>query len=74
MTDRSELLAARRTLEQLGYTWHGGELWKPPLGPFPAQQVDILRLSKHDGFETHLEPDGGVTITALRNVALRNVR
>lgn len=24
--------AAIRTLEKLGYSWHGGELWKPPLG------------------------------------------
>lgn len=24
--------AALRTLDGLGYTYHGGELWKPPLG------------------------------------------
>jgi hypothetical protein len=28
-------LAAGKTLEQLGYTWQGGELWKPPLGANP---------------------------------------
>lgn len=27
--------AAIATLEHLGYTWHGGEMWKPPLGPVP---------------------------------------
>lgn len=27
--------AAARTLERMGYTWEGGELWKPPLGPRP---------------------------------------
>ncbi len=25
-------IAAMRTLERLGYTYHGGEEWKPPLG------------------------------------------
>lgn len=29
--DRS--ISAIRTLEHLGYTWNGGELWKPPVGP-----------------------------------------
>lgn len=28
--------AAVETLESKGYTWHGGELWKPPLGKAPA--------------------------------------
>lgn len=28
--------AAVATLERLGYTYHGGELWKPPLGKRPA--------------------------------------
>lgn len=27
--------AAVKTLENLGYTYHGGEVWKPPLGPKP---------------------------------------
>jgi hypothetical protein len=29
-------IAAGRTLEKLGYTWQGGELWKPPLGANPS--------------------------------------
>jgi hypothetical protein len=27
--------AALKTLQRLGYTYNGGELWKPPLGPVP---------------------------------------
>jgi hypothetical protein len=29
-------IAAGRTLEKLGYTYHDGELWKPPLGANPS--------------------------------------
>jgi hypothetical protein len=28
--------AATRTLERMGYSYHGAELWKPPIGPRPA--------------------------------------
>ena len=31
-----EHAAAVRTLELIGYTYHGGVLWKPPLGPAPT--------------------------------------
>lgn len=34
MSDR-RAAAAVATLRQLGYTWEGGELWKPPIGPAP---------------------------------------
>ena len=27
--------SAIKTLESKGYTYHGGEYWKPPLGPIP---------------------------------------
>ena len=27
--------AATKTLDSLGYSWNGGELWKPPIGPTP---------------------------------------
>jgi hypothetical protein len=34
-------IAAKRTLESLGYTYRGGELWKPPLrGPIDFDLVD----------------------------------
>lgn len=36
--------SAVKTLEQLGYTYHGGELWKPPLGKAPDfSLIDSLR-------------------------------
>ncbi|MDV1795065.1 hypothetical protein RZR10_15170 [Enterobacter asburiae] len=35
-----EHLAAVATLESKGYTWHGGQLWKPPLGKAPAYITD----------------------------------
>ena len=36
--------SAIKTLEQLGYTYHGGELWKPPLGKAPEfNLIDSLR-------------------------------
>ena len=35
MTDK-EAIAAIRTLEMSGYTYHGGDLWKPPVGKRPA--------------------------------------
>lgn len=28
-------LSAIKTLDKLGYTYHGGELWKPPIGDTP---------------------------------------
>lgn len=28
-------LSAIKTLDKLGYTYHGGELWKPPIGEVP---------------------------------------
>lgn len=31
-----ELNAAKSTLEYKGYTWNGGQFWKPPLGKPPA--------------------------------------
>jgi hypothetical protein len=30
-----ETQAAVRTLRALRYTWEGGEVWRPPLGPVP---------------------------------------
>ena len=46
----ARLQAATRTLEHLGYTYHGGELWKPPVGKPPnfdllsAKDAEIERL------------------------------
>ncbi|MFL3604255.1 hypothetical protein ACJU4I_10805 [Pseudomonas aeruginosa] len=41
---RSLELSAVRTLEALGYTYHGGEQWKPPIGKAPDfDLIDSLR-------------------------------
>lgn len=40
-------IAAARTLELLGYTYHGGELWKPPLGQ-PAVRTINPPSALHD--------------------------
>lgn len=34
--DAAKKEAAFKTLQDLGYTYHGGEMWKPPLGQPPA--------------------------------------
>ena len=37
--------AAVRTLTRLGYTYHGGEEWKPPLGPAPRfDRIDLAAM------------------------------
>lgn len=33
--------AAEATLQRLGYEWHGGELWAPPLGQAPAPAPEV---------------------------------
>ena len=35
---RGRRAAAEATVTALGYTYHGGELWKPPLGPVPQPE------------------------------------
>ena len=37
---QAEMDAAQSTLMRLGYTYHGGQLWKPPLGEAP--RFDLL--------------------------------
>lgn len=37
----NRMLAAERTLSQLGYTYEGGELWKPPLGKRERRPFDL---------------------------------
>jgi hypothetical protein len=37
----NKTLAAINTLEALGYTYHGGEQWKPPLFALPVQRSPI---------------------------------
>lgn len=40
--DSREGQAAIRTLTAAGYTFHGGTLWKPPLGKFHAPEAETL--------------------------------
>jgi hypothetical protein len=42
--------SAIKTLEKLGYTWQGGELWKPPLGANPSPL-----LTKIDQLQAEVE-------------------
>lgn len=46
-TTTAEQTAAVRTLQLLGYTYHGGELWKPPLGGprYPRAELGSLQAS-----------------------------
>jgi hypothetical protein len=37
MSLSAKITAAFSTLEHLGYTYHGGDLWKPPIGPNPFE-------------------------------------
>lgn len=34
--DAGAAMAAVKTLRNLGYTYNGGEVWKPPLGDLPT--------------------------------------
>lgn len=48
MTDaEQELRAAIRTLKEKGFTYHGGQYWKPPLGERPAS-LDEERAYKDE--------------------------
>jgi hypothetical protein len=54
--------AAVKTLDRLGYTYHDGEMWKPPLGKAPAFSApDLLdAAAKHmrDRAATYDKPEG----------------
>ena len=43
-----EAISAVVTLKSLGYTYHGGELWKPPLGSRKPDGIDASRLTASD--------------------------
>lgn len=54
-----ESSAAIKTLSRLGFTWRGGELWAPPLGPIPerfsVQPKELIQVvGIKDGKETLL--------------------
>lgn len=45
------LQAAKATLERLGYTDNGGQLWKPPIGKKP--DFDLIDQLKAENFDLH---------------------
>ena len=47
---RGRRAAAEATLNFLGYTYHGGELWKPPLGPVPLTDAKVAELRSQHGW------------------------
>jgi hypothetical protein len=67
--------SAVRTLQRLGYTDHGGELWKPPLGPAfarvqPVQEpVAWIRLSGR----SILEACGHCTVYASEDMSNHSI-
>lgn len=49
----NKALAALETLEHLGYTYEGGELWKPPNGEVPDfDKIDALQDKLNDAMES----------------------
>jgi hypothetical protein len=41
--------SAVETLTRLGYTWEGGELWKPPIGKKPVFMEDLTTITEPFG-------------------------
>lgn len=76
-----ELLAAELTLLRLGYTFEGGEMWKPPIGKAPSFSApDLLAAAeKHmrDRASTYDKPEGersmGKTVEAFNVVTGRGL-
>lgn len=61
MTTHSEATAAIKTLQALGYTYCGGELWKPPIGQAPNfELIDSLR-ARNSKLEAELVVEAGRT-------------
>lgn len=64
-----ELMAAKNTLEEKGYTWCGGSLWKPPLGKVPdyirdsTQALIAERATRYGDFK-----DGAAVMQQLKAV------
>ena len=76
-----ELLAAELTLLRLGYTFEGGEMWKPPIGKAPSFSApDLLAAAeKHmrDRAATYDKPEGersmGKTVEAFNIITGRDL-
>jgi hypothetical protein len=60
--DGDRVAAALRTVEAAGYTYHGGEQWKPPLGKAPTYITGEAQPSQQGGVVyqlTSADPDTG---------------
>lgn len=74
--------AAIETLERLGYTYEGGELWKPPIGKAPAfaapDLLDAASGHMRDRAKTYDKPEGersmGATVEAFNAITGRDLR
>jgi hypothetical protein len=65
--ERHVLKAAVHTLEGLGYTYHGGEAWKPPVGPVPFMHKKSGRLYQLIG-PAHIQSDQPLSDMAVVQV------
>lgn len=63
----NEEKAAVKTLKHLGYTYHGGELWKPPLGK-PAQRKSLTDEQIEQVFKKHAGYGGDDFISFARAI------
>lgn len=76
------LRAAIETLNRLGYTYSGGELWEPPLGKAPAFTApDLLNAAAghmRDRAKTYDKPEGersmAATVEAFNAITGRDLR
>jgi hypothetical protein len=58
--ETTDVIRMRNTLLKAGYTDHGGELWKPPLGKNPLPELDRLREeASHDPYKAVCQGGSG---------------
>jgi hypothetical protein len=63
-----ERSAAMKTLEHLGYTYHGGEHWKPPLGAAPQAREPMSDDTLEYIFQSVADSDDEVHIRFARAI------
>lgn len=55
-----QLTAAIKTLEHLGYTYHEGEMWKPPVGCSKYEQLVKIDFTKEEFWDLKEDLEAGV--------------
>lgn len=73
----TEAQAAVATLKALGYTYHGGEVWKPPLGKPIGKMVEVpLNIIRHwpDGMPEALEKLWKDSLGAIPSCKLQDLQ